>query len=542
MNHCSPFWPYVSLFADYVNRASYILQQGRPVADIAVYLPAEDAMAEAQIRELLFNWAVRDRLSSNGPPPEFGLANALHYESNVVKTIITNGYAFDGVDTFAFAEMQVENGRLRSGDGEYSVLVLPHLTGIDVESLRKIKTFVEQGGILIATGRLPQTAYGMRGREKNRSEVERLVRELFGVVPEAPALHSQRVGSGVAIFSRDEQTSFLNALRWHPPDIAFEAASPHVSFVHRRTAERDYYFFANTSDDAQRLDAVFRVGEKQPELWNLKTGAVEPVITFEHTKGGTRVAWTLGPFESRVIAFTDNGRSPVAVDTNLELEATREGWTARAFENRTYYVQRPRGREEFRVNGIPPPIPLAGRWQLRFEDSRVPGLAFDELKSWTDVPSARFFSGRGIYETEFSFGMKRTPDVGVGLDLGEVRETAEVALNGRKAGVVWMRPYRFDVTEQIQTGTNRLRVDVTNLLINRVLGNGPIDYSAVYHRNGERFPPGEEWNKVKDPFPSGLLGPVGLFFYKVLRGGHTSRQENKRPKAGQAVSWFQPSL
>ena len=536
MNHCSPFWPYAPLFADYVNRASYILQQGKPVADIAVYLAAEDVMAEAQVRELLFNWAVRDRLSSNGTPPEFGLANALHYESNVVKTIITNGYSFDGVDTFAFAGMQVENGRLRSGDGEYSVLVLPHLTGIDVDSLLKIKAFVDQGGIVIATERLPQTAYGMRDREKNRGEVVRLVRELFGVVPEAPALHSHRCGNGVAIFSRDEQTSFLNALRWHLPDIAFREASPQVGFVHRRTADRDYYFLANTSENPQHLDATFRVEAKQPELWDLKTGTVEPMIAFEHTKAGTRVAVTLGPFESRVIAFAENGRSPVAVDTNLDLEATREGWTTRVFENRDYYIQRPRGREEITVSGIPSPIPVTARWRLRFDDSSVPEIGLDELKSWTELSNARFFSGRGIYEADFSFGMKLGPDVGVVLDLGEVRETAELWLNGRKAGVAWMRPYRFDVTHQIQAGANRLRIDITNLLINRVLGNGPIDYSAVYERYGQRFPPGEEWQKVRDPFPSGLLGPVGLFFYKVLRGGRAGGREKGRRAPGQTLS------
>ena len=536
MNHCSPFWPYFSLFADYINRASYILQQGKPVADIAVYLGAEDAMAEAQIRELLFNWAVRDRLSSNGPPPEFGLANALHYESNVVKTIITNGYSFDGVDTFAFAGMQAEGGRLRSGDGEYAVLVLPHLTGIDVESLVKIKTFVDQGGTVIATGRLPNTAYGMREREKNRAEVERLVGELFGAVPEAPALHSHRCGDGVAIFSRDEQASFLNALRWHEPDITFLDASPHVGFVHRRTSDRDYYFLANTSESPQHLDATFRVGQKQPELWDLKTGTVEPVVAFEHTKAGTRTVITLGPFESRVIAFAENGRSPVAVDTNLELESAQDGWTARVFENRDYYVQRPRGREEITVSGIPAPIPLQARWRLRFEDSSVPEVVLDELKSWTDVAAARFFSGRGIYEAEFSFAIKLAPDVGVVLDLGDVRETAEVSLNGRKAGVAWMRPYRFDVTQQIQTGSNHLRIDVTNLLINRVLGNGPIDYSAVYERYGQRFPPGEEWQKVGTPFPSGLLGPLGLFCYKVVRSGRARGVEKRRHTPRRALS------
>ena len=535
-NHTSPYWPYFSHFADYVNRASYILQQGKPVADIAVYLAAEDAMAEAEVRELLLNWAVRDRISSNGPPPEFGLANALHYESNVVKTIITNGYSFDGVDTFAFREIHVEQARLRSGDGDYGVLVLPNLTGIDVDSMRKITTFVDQGGVVIATRRLPETAYGLSDRQKNRAEVERLVRDLFGTIPDGAALHSRRFGSGVAIFSRDERTGFLNALRWQLPDIAFRDASEHVGFVHRRTAARDYYFLTNTSERQQRLDATFRVGARQPEFWNLMTGAVQPALVFEHNKAGTRVPFELGPFESRVIAFGLDTGSPVTAETDLEMEATSDGWMARVFEDRTYHVQRPRGPEEITVSGIPAPIPLASRWRLRFEDTAVPAAVVDELKSWTDISGARFFSGRGIYETEFSFAPKLTPDVGVVLDLGMVRETAEVWLNDGHAGVTWMRPHRFDVTRLIQPGSNRLRVDVTNLLINRVLGAGPVDYSAVYQRYGKRFDPGEEWEKVREPFPSGLLGPARLVFYKIIRGGRAGGRGNPRKESRQAVS------
>jgi hypothetical protein len=536
VNHTQPYWPYFSHFADYVNRASWILQQGQPIADVAVYLPLEDAMAEGDTADLSFHRAVRDRLSSNGAPPDFGLANALHYESDVVKTIVTNGYAFDAVDTFAFREMRVEERRLKSGDGLYSTLVLPNLTGIDVDSLRKIRAFVDQGGALIATRRLPDTAYGMQDRARNRSEVEQILRELFGTIPDGVALHQHRFGNGVAIFSRDERRSFLNALRWHQPDIAFAEASPHVGFVHRRTPDRDYYFLSNTSEQSRRLDATFRVSAKKPELWDLKTGTVQPIVAFDETKGGLRLTLELGPLESRVIAFAEDGRSPVASDTDLDLEPDRSGWAARVFENRAYYVQRPRGREDITVSGIPEPAVLVPRWRLRFEDAALAPADLDELKSWTDLPGARFFSGRGVYEAEFPFARKLAEDVGVMLDLGTVRETAEVWLNDAPAGVAWMRPYRFDVTHLLQVGANRLRIAVSNLLINRVLGLGPIDYSAVYERYGRRFPPGDEWQTVRDPLPSGLLGPVWLVFYKILRGGSLREPDRKRRPANRVVA------
>ena len=80
-----------------------------------------------------------------------------------------------------------------------------------------------------------------------------------------------------------------------------------------------------------------------------------------------------------------------------------------------------------------------------------------------------------------------------------------------------MRPYRVDVTRLLRPGSNRLRVDVTNLLINQILGQGPIDYSAVYAKYGRRFPAGDEWEVVREPLPSGLLGPVRLVYYKLVR-------------------------
>jgi hypothetical protein len=131
--------------------------------------------------------------------------------------------------------------------------------------------------------------------------------------------------------------------------------------------------------------------------------------------------------------------------------------------------------------------------------------------------------------------LKLPADVGAVLDLGGVRETAEVWLNDGTAGVAWMQPYHLDVTRLVRMGTNRLRIHVTNLLINRVLGLGPIDYSKVYERYGQRFPPGEEWEKVREPFPSGLLGPVRLVFYKIIQGGRTGR-EKPGPRVRSAVA------
>jgi hypothetical protein len=181
------------------------------------------------------------------------------------------------------------------------------------------------------------------------------------------------------------------------------------------------------------------------------------------------------------------------------------------FENGTYFYVAGSQRKNVTVTGVPAPYYLNPRWRLTLGDQRYD---LDELRSWTALEKSRYFSGTGTYEAEFE--VPEIGGLGVELDLGLVRETADVHLNDAAAGVAWMRPYRCDVTRLLRPGRNRIRVDTTNLLINKILGGGPIDYSDVYARYGKRFPPGDEWEIVREPFPSGLLGPVRLRFYKLV--------------------------
>ena len=77
-----------------------------------------------------------------------------------------------------------------------------------------------------------------------------------------------------------------------------------------------------------------------------------------------------------------------------------------------------------------------------------------------------------------------------------------ITVNGHHAGVCWKLPYRLDITRWARPGTNVVEVGVTNLLINRVLGE-PFP----------RYP--QEKKEISEPLPSGLLGPVRIIAYEV---------------------------
>jgi hypothetical protein len=90
------------------------------------------------------------------------------------------------------------------------------------------------------------------------------------------------------------------------------------------------------------------------------------------------------------------------------------------------------------------------------------------------------------------------------LDLGDVKNLAEVTVNRKNLGVVWHAPYRIDVTSALKPGANELNIKVTNAWVNRLIGDeqpGAIKYT---------FADVKPYKADSPLLASGLLGPVAL--------------------------------
>lgn len=196
---------------------------------------------------------------------------------------------------------------------------------------------------------------------------------------------------------------------------------------------------------------------------------------------------------------------------------------------------------EIEAGPLPAPVSPRGPWTVSFP----PGLGapasirLDQLQSLHlhPEPGVRYFSGTARYETSFDWSAAPAPSQRVFLDLGRVGVIAEAALNGKRLGTLWKPPYRLDVTEALQRGANRLQVDVTNLWLNRLIGDEQLppenDYGAAGGRpgfgnaitklpdwfvKGQPKPPGgrvtfttwKHWSAGDPLSESGLIGPVVL--------------------------------
>jgi hypothetical protein len=91
------------------------------------------------------------------------------------------------------------------------------------------------------------------------------------------------------------------------------------------------------------------------------------------------------------------------------------------------------------------------------------------------------------------------------IDLGDVKNLAEVTVNGKPLGIVWHAPYRVDASSAMRPGANEVSIKVTNAWVNRLIGDQQQDATVKYTFTTEK-----PYKATSPLLPSGLLGPVRI--------------------------------
>jgi hypothetical protein len=247
--------------------------------------------------------------------------------------------------------------------------------------------------------------------------------------------------------------------------------------VHRKLADGDLYFVDNRNERDETVDASFRVTGRAPELWHAETGNSEPV-SYKIADGRTTVPLHLEPWGTVFVVFRKATKAtartlPKVVETQL---ATVEG-----------------------------------SWNVSFQPGRgaPASITLDKLMSWSDSTDAgvKYFSGAGTYTKT----IQASPDwfkhgAKLWVDLGDVKNLAEVTVNGKSLGIVWHAPYRVDATSALKPGANEVTIKVINAWVNRLIGDQQPDATTKY-----TFADVKPYKANSPLLPSGLLGPVHLY-------------------------------
>jgi hypothetical protein len=319
------------------------------------------------------------------------------------------------------------------------------------------------------------------------------------------------------------------------------------------------YFLANQTDHAVSYAASFRVAGKRPELWHAETDVVEAAPVWREEKGRVVVPLEFAPSQSVFVVFKDLPGTDVNPLVEVKLEGNPYVADLRASEVTGAVTLKATAAGEYRftwrdgksktvkVENLPAAMDLSTDWEVAFQPLRgaPEKVALEKLISWTEHADAgvKYFSGTGTYTKEIDVPAEmKGANRRVFLDLGVVKNVAEVKVNGKDLPLMWLPPFRADVTEFVRAGKNSLQVAVTNLWVNRLIGDEqePDDLQWSELKSMPIKPPVEvgrfltavpEW--INDPasrpskgrvtfttfkffkkdsplLPSGLIGPVRL--------------------------------
>jgi alpha-L-rhamnosidase/F5/8 type C domain/Glycosyl hydrolases family 2, sugar binding domain len=385
---------------------------------------------------------------------------------------IPDGYAYDFANADALNHLSVRDGLLATSSGTaYRVLVIaPRATTMSLDVLKQIAKLTSAGAVIV--GDKPHTT---PSRSDDDREFHKLVDQLWG-----PAIEGRHHYGEGWVFTGMSLSKVVRLIGLEP-DFSYSKSTHDVPlrFYHRQLNDGDLYFISNPETQAQHIEARFRVTGKSPEFWHADSGVIE-LAPYRQEGDRTIVPMTLGPYDSVFLVF------------------------------------RTRTQEREREAPQPTRVPLAiisGPWQVSFKlgDGAPTQVVLNHLQSWTHIadPSIRYFSGTATYSFKVEVPKSWLTDGRrIELDLGRVKELAEIFVDGKTAGIAWKSPFRIDLTDMLRPGTNAISIRVTNLWPNRLIGDKQPNTNPVAFTT---FNPYQASSTLLD---SGLFGPVTFYALK----------------------------
>jgi len=455
-NAHNPWWIVMPDVMTYLQRVSWVLRQGEPDNDVAVYLPEDDAYAafipgKVSLTDLMPRW----------------ITPAL------TQAIEDAGHNFDYIDRAAIAARGIH----------YPVLILPNVHSISLATLNSIENYVQHGGKVIAIGGTPQSAPGLLN-EKQDSE---------RVAASAHLLFSRENDGARLIPDASQLQQALNATL--DPDMHLSVTTPAVGFIHRKVPGADIYFIANTGN--QQVDAKAKLRSTRPSAEWLDADTGESIAA---QRNDGEFTLDLAPYGSRILLLHDG--PPLATTEQTAAAASKLDFVS---DLSTEW------RVHFGGNSTEETMHELSSWTDGSDTRYYSGVV--TYAKTIDVPSSELQGKRLLLNfgtgTPIAEPPRETHHPGTQAWFEPpIRDAAVIYVNGKRAGPLWHPPYELDVTTLLKPGRNDIEVHVANTAINELAGQSLPDYRLLWVRYGHRFDPQGMDNL--QPLPSGLLGKVEL--------------------------------
>ena len=495
--HLNPnvtWWPQAGAFIGYMNRAQFLMQQGQPVSD-ALYYYGDHVPNFVQLKTA----------DPAGVLP---------------------GYDYDVTDEHVLTDrLSAKDGQIALPEGvTYRLLVLPAVPSVSVAALRAVRKLVAEGAAVLGRDRSSHRVGRWQGDARCAPSLAR-----SGATARQKA-SSSGISAKAPCFAAGTAREALAALGVLP-DFEFTRPRP-LDYVHRQTGGSGILLHPQ-----HRPRAVSETGaaEQRHGSGVLASGIgrtePEPSTNSPPTGGpACRCGWSQSVPCSccfagrRATGLSDCRRMAGSCSRHRPLELTA---TCRRFELRLSRTEPSASRHRrLATSRRAPPRgasspPIFPRGDVRAHRgaldhsihawlgrARRPTTFWTGWRSWTESadPGIRYYSGTAKYSRQIVIpGSMLRPGQQLYLDLGEVREIAQVRLNGQSLGLLWKKPFQVALTASAKPGSNQLEIEITNFWPNRLIGDQQLPPEKRFTRtNITKF-------RADSPLlPSGLLGPVSM--------------------------------
>ncbi len=471
LNPKNPLWNDFDQLNSYVARCQSFLQSSVSDNDVLLYYPIYDRFSTPG-KEMLEHF---DGIEKQFANTAFERAAKLMYDK---------GYSFDYISDKQIEKLTWTYGSLKSeGGGLYKTIVIPQCRYIPLTTLKKIVSLAEEGAVIILLEGLPGSISGFGNMEENKASFEKIVKKLKKDTLNNGLMTEIVMGTG-KMFLGD----------------SLEVMLRETSVRKEAMVNRGIQFLRKKKTDHQGLFFIANSNSEPFKGWlPLKTKVVSTVI-YDPMNG----EWGTGK-----VRKTMDGGVEVYVQLTSRQTLIIETYEVGVEEKQFQFFQQDRAAVTFN-----------GRWKVSFFSGgpTLPeAVEPDSLTSWTNFGGNDYssFSGTAVYT--ITFPRPEPSAEGWELDLGVVKESAEVFINGKPIGTLIGPVYQLYIGASMLEENNLLEVKVSNLMANRIsdMDRRKELWKKFYNVNFPARKAENRKNGIFDashwgPMNSGLLGPVKL--------------------------------
>lgn len=453
INESYPFWKDIKAVNQYIARSQYALRSGKPHTDVLIYFPFVDFSDVEMVdnpEEILtkgdFKGVEPETVNPFDIPVKKDMTTMQKWFADVWKTInVLNaaGITWEYVNDDALQNATVANNQITINGNIYQSLILPNEPFIQLASAEKVNDLAKNNARLLMVGNIPDKQPGYLNYGQNDAKTKQLMEDA--------------VKQTNAKWIKDERIL----------DNWMSSLSQKIKF-------NNEYTFTRT------IDREMKDGSRLKFIWNQSNGWQTISLTADAsllncywlnpengsiTKAGSKqlLTFQLPPYGS-IILYASKGKvaenllDAPAVNTNIAKE-----------------------------------VVSISKWNIKAGDALVSNSS---LFDWRENEAFKFKSDEGLYSA--SFNLKTERGKKYFLDLGKVYFTADVIINGKKAGTRLWDPYQLDITNYVKEGDNTIEVRVIPTLRNEYINEGGKGNVHYFQFKG----------KENTLMPAGLVGPV----------------------------------